>query len=280
MLARPPRSTLSSSSAASDVYKRQDLERPDLAGACTSLDPAVLVYELEEQANDLLFEQHDTVVTFLCQGKGELVRVPSFEIQLDSSDPQAKARLLSLLQKAVDDSRDQQHSAGQLYSSRGDPMKIDVKARCWEVDRKGTGSWVDLDPCSVTVHSTATVGILEERVMVALDTESIELMRCELALVSGGQTQVLLNGSMPLQQAGFSGQDIQVQAKIFPNTGTSSDSQCVASVADAMIRHSDYYETLFQLVDGGHDELASQAWRILELIPRSESADKALENLD
>src|SRR5678815_2953941 len=40
MIRRPPRSTLDRSSAASDVYKRQTLERPDREGRCRRQDDA------------------------------------------------------------------------------------------------------------------------------------------------------------------------------------------------------------------------------------------------
>ena len=144
------------------------------------------------------------------------------------------------------------------------------------MDRRGHGSWAALDSTSVTVHSTSTVGLLEERVMVALEVESLEHMRCELSL---GES-VLNNSSMPLQQAGFSSQEIHISAKIFPATGKGLESQMVPSVADAMIQLNEYYQILFELADGRHSGLSSCAWRILELIPRSDSDDRELSKLE
>src|SRR5664279_6174607 len=54
MIRRPPRSTLSSSSAASDVYKRQVQAARDVAGFLT--DASIGVRVLEAEALDLAIE--------------------------------------------------------------------------------------------------------------------------------------------------------------------------------------------------------------------------------
>src|SRR5664280_3473620 len=58
MIRRPPRSTLSSSSAASDVYKRQKESRLRLLTAArTQIEPIFLLYDDPERCEQALREQ-------------------------------------------------------------------------------------------------------------------------------------------------------------------------------------------------------------------------------
>eukprot|EP00658_Telonema_sp_P-2_P020264 TRINITY_DN1800_c0_g2_i5.p1 TRINITY_DN1800_c0_g2~~TRINITY_DN1800_c0_g2_i5.p1 ORF type:complete len:2345 (+),score=758.67 TRINITY_DN1800_c0_g2_i5:146-7036(+) len=252
----------------------------------SSVSDSAVCQVLDEQAKSLLTSNYDDMVGFLGSGDGDLSRKPSGGITVQSSLPLEIFRLLDVLTAAVGATRDEQKFAGQMYSSRGETLTLEVSAELWQVAYNGNGDWKKLPAVSISTHATATVANLTSRVLEAHAVPHINKMHCQMRredATNGGQQ---VKSSLSLMQAGFDNVRNKAVARVFPETHYHRRSVPLPSVGDAMTESDEYYNILFDLVASSSKEAATdevqagvleRAWRLLEVLPRSAADDEKLE---